>query len=138
MAKPSRPFVLTLVLISTAFVWFLRMWAIPSSPPNTNVNRCQSQLQRLYFALEVYRVELGQALSRNTPETLDMLTGGNASHRRFLDRQAFRTSPAGTCLDPWGTPYRITIETTTTKVRSAGPDRVMFTPDDVVPDSPEP
>ena len=132
MTKPSRPFLLTLVLIFIAFAWAMSPWGLRSFPPDPALDRCRSELQRLWFALEVYRAEFGQQLSRNTSDTLDMLAGGNAEHRRFLDRHSFRTSPAGTCLDPWGTPYRIATEGKLTKLRSAGPDGIMFTPDDPI------
>lgn len=69
-----------------------------------------------------------------------ILTGRNPLHLLFLRPDHPALSPDGHLRDRWGTPYFIhPLGRNVFEVRSAGPDRKLFTEDDVLwtPSSPE-
>ncbi|MBS0659828.1 MAG: hypothetical protein JSR82_16435 [Verrucomicrobia bacterium] len=64
---------------------------------------------------------------------VNALAGNNPRGLPILDRDSPRVSPRGELLDPWGTPYFFhLIDRNYLEIRSAGPDRQMYTADDVV------
>lgn len=61
---------------------------------------------------------------------IEALTNRHSPHA--LDDQRIRGLQAHYAVDPWGNAYRIESSKTDASVRSAGPDRVLDTDDDVV------
>jgi len=68
------------------------------------------------------------------PEITRQLSGGNPRHINFLDAQAgMQVNNNGELIDPWGTPYFFhQISGTEMEIHSAGPDKLMWTSDDLV------
>jgi hypothetical protein len=68
------------------------------------------------------------------PEITSQLSGNNPKHINFLEaRPGMRVDENGELVDPWGTPYFFhQLSGTDTEVRSAGPDRILWTSDDLV------
>jgi hypothetical protein len=62
------------------------------------------------------------------------LNGDNPAHARFLDGiPGQQIDSNGELVDPWGTPYFFhQLSGSDMEVRSAGPDRKMWTSDDIV------
>jgi hypothetical protein len=62
------------------------------------------------------------------------LTGNNPTHANFLNGiPGQRIDSSGELVDPWGTPYFFhQLSGRDMEVRSAGPDRIMWTGDDVI------
>ena len=62
------------------------------------------------------------------------LNGDNPGHARFLDGiPGQQINSNGQLVDPWGTPYFFhQLSGSDMEVRSAGPDRIMWTSDDIV------
>jgi hypothetical protein len=62
------------------------------------------------------------------------LDGDNPKQARFLKPEAgMRTNPQGELIDPWGTPYFFhQLSGHEMEIRSAGPDKIMWTSDDLV------
>ena len=61
------------------------------------------------------------------------LTGSNARSIALLPRRHPAINTAGELIDRWGTPYFFhQLSGTRMEIRSAGPDRVLHTDDDVV------
>jgi hypothetical protein len=66
-------------------------------------------------------------------EITQELQGENPKHINFLSVDGNRVNSQGELVDLWGTPYFFhQISGTETEIRSAGPDRVMYTGDDLV------
>ena len=67
------------------------------------------------------------------PEITTALQGENPKHINFLKPDGNRVNSRGELVDVWGTPYFFhQLSGTEMEIRSAGPDRIMYTPDDLV------
>lgn len=68
------------------------------------------------------------------PEITAALTGSNPKHINFLsDQVGMRINDKGELVDTWGTPYFFhQLSGTVMEIHSAGPDKVMWTSDDLV------
>jgi hypothetical protein len=67
------------------------------------------------------------------PEITSALGGNNPRKINFLKADGNRVNANGELVDPWGTPYFFhQLSGTQMEIRSAGPDRVMYTVDDLV------
>jgi hypothetical protein len=80
----------------------------------------------------------GSTMSGNpvgtNPEITSALNGNNPKQARFLDPDAgLRINDKGELIDPWGTPYFFhQLSGAEMEIRSAGPDKTMWTADDLV------
>jgi hypothetical protein len=67
------------------------------------------------------------------PEITKQLGGDNPKQVNFLKADGNRVNANGELVDAWGTPYFFhQLSGTEMEIRSAGPDRVMWTLDDLV------
>jgi len=67
------------------------------------------------------------------PEITRALAGDNPKQINFLKADGNRVNTQGELVDPWGTPYFFhQLSAAEMEVRSAGPDRKMWTSDDLV------
>jgi hypothetical protein len=68
------------------------------------------------------------------PEITAALNGDNPKGVHFLDpEKGMRVDSKGELVDPWGTPFFFhQLSGTETEIRSAGPDKQMWTGDDLV------
>jgi len=68
------------------------------------------------------------------PEITAALNGDNPKGVHFLDpEKGMRVNAQGELVDPWGTPFFFhQLSGTQTEIRSAGPDKQMWTVDDLV------
>lgn len=68
------------------------------------------------------------------PEITAALNGNNPKGANFIQPDAgMRINAKGELVDPWGTPYFFhQLSGTEMEIHSAGPDRVMWTADDLV------
>jgi len=68
------------------------------------------------------------------PEITRALNGGNPRHVNFLQPDSGnRINENGELVDPWGTPYFFhQLSASDMEVRSAGPDKILYTQDDLV------
>jgi hypothetical protein len=91
-------------------------------------------LERMSGAIRQYgRMFGGNAVGTN-PEITAALVGGNPKGINFIKaEEGMRINGNGELVDPWGTPYFFhQLSGTDTEVRSAGPDGIMWTSDDLV------
>jgi hypothetical protein len=67
-------------------------------------------------------------------EITSQLNGGNPKQVNFIQADAgMRINEKGELVDPWGTPYFFhQLSGRETEIRSAGPDKIMWTADDLV------
>jgi hypothetical protein len=69
----------------------------------------------------------------NNAEITAALDGNNPRHIHFLKADGNRVNENGELVDVWGTPYFFhQLSGTQMEIRSAGPDRIMYTLDDLV------
>jgi hypothetical protein len=83
-------------------------------------------------------INYGSTFSGNpvgtNPEIAAALNGENPKQIKFIDPEAgLRINGKGELVDPWGTPFFFhQLSATDTEIRSAGPDKIMWTRDDLV------
>jgi hypothetical protein len=101
--------------------------------PPTNIEP-QIVLENMRRAI----VNYGSTFSGNpvgsNPEIAAALNGENPKQIKFIDPEnGLRINGKGELVDPWGTPFFFhQLSATDMEVRSAGPDKIMWTADDLV------
>jgi len=90
--------------------------------------------------LDAYRRGLGAyPTGEDNRQIVNALLGANAQHLPFIPVDHARINARGEIVDAWNTPFFFHLEShDSIQVRSAGPDRVMFTADDIVAATPQP
>lgn len=92
----------------------------------------QNDLDQVAFALRDYRLALSQNPTGTNAEITACLMGNNLKQTRFEIPEGSRVENGEMC-DFWGTPYFFhQIDALTMEIRSAGPDRQMWTGDDIL------
>jgi hypothetical protein len=90
-------------------------------------------LENMRTAIRQYGTMFGGNPVGTNPEITKALEGDNPKHVNFLKADGNRVNANGELVDPWGTPYFFhQLSGSETEIRSAGPDRVMYTSDDLV------
>ena len=91
-------------------------------------------LENVRTAVRQYGSQFGGNPVGTNPEITSALNGGNPKQARFLNPDAgMRINAKGELIDPWGTPYFFhQLSGTDMEIRSAGPDKRMWTADDLV------
>ena len=91
----------------------------------------EAALESLRIAVRSYGSRFGGNPVGNNAEITRALTGDNSKHVRFLDEAHYNDK--GELIDGWSTPYFFhQLSGRETEIRSAGPDRRMWTADDIV------
>jgi hypothetical protein len=109
----------------------------PAGPPAaleiTNMP-AETAIENMSRAIRQYGQMFGGNPVGTNPEFARELGGDNPKHINFISTDSgMRLDADGELVDPWGTPYFFhQISGDDTEVRSAGPDRVMYTSDDIV------
>lgn len=122
-----------------------RAAALPQSPPTAAVPPRPApppaaaaapvvpdiEIEEVHTTIRDYRLQFdGNPVGTNA-EITTALAGDNPKHTDFLTGRDFRRNGNGELVDRWGTPYFFhQISADIMEVRSAGPDRVMWTEDD--------
>jgi hypothetical protein len=91
-------------------------------------------LQNMSRAIRQYGEMFGGNPVGNNQEITSELSGKNPKHIDFISADAgMIVNGDGELVDPWGTPYFFhQLSGADTEIHSAGPDRVMWTSDDIV------
>jgi hypothetical protein len=99
----------------------------PGVPPEILV-------QNVRRAIRQYGAMFGGNPVGTNPEITAQLSGKNPKGVNFINADAgMRVNAQGEMVDSWGTPlFFHQLSGTDTEVRSAGPDKVMWTSDDLV------
>jgi hypothetical protein len=94
----------------------------------------QIVLQNVRHAITQYGAMFGGNPVGTNPEITAALAGDNPKQINFIKPGAgMRINESGELIDIWGTPlFFHQLSGTDTEVRSAGPDRKMWTPDDLL------
>jgi len=91
-------------------------------------------LENVSRALRQYGAQFGGNPVGTNPEITAALNGGNPKQVNFINPEAgMQINGNGEMVDVWGTPlFFHQLSGSETDVRSAGPDKIMWTPDDLV------
>jgi hypothetical protein len=94
----------------------------------------QTVLENTRRAIVNYGSTFGGNPVGTNPEITAALNGQNPKQIKFIDAEAgLRVNGKGELVDSWGTPFFFhQLSATDMEVRSAGPDRIMWTADDLV------
>lgn len=105
----------------------------PHLPEYTNLEPA-IVLDRLRHALHDYGAMFGGNPVGSNSEITGQLNGKNPKQANFIQSEAgMRLDEHGELVDPWGTPYFFhQLSGTRMEIRSAGPDKVLWTADDLV------
>jgi hypothetical protein len=104
-------------------------------PQSTPVNiASETLIENTRTAIRNYGSRFGGNPVGTNPEITAALNGDNPGGVKFLDpEQGMRINGKGELVDPWGTPlFFHQLSGTETEIRSAGPDKQMWTQDDLV------
>ena len=106
----------------------------PPSPPEITNMPPETAIENMSRTIRQYGQMFGGNPVGTNPEFAKQLGGDNSKHINFISTDSgMRLDGDGELVDPWGTPYFFhQISGSDTEVRSAGPDRVMYTSDDIV------
>jgi hypothetical protein len=91
-------------------------------------------MQNMGRAIRQYGEMFGGNPVGDNQEITAELNGKNPKHINFISTDAgMRIDENGELVDPWGTPYFFhQLSGADTEIHSAGPDRIMWTEDDIV------
>jgi hypothetical protein len=109
----------------------------PAGPPSplqfTNLEPA-TVVQNVSRAIRQYGEMFGGNPVGNNEEITAELSGKNPKHINFISTDAgMRVNDNGELVDPWGTPYFFhQLSGADTEIHSAGPDRKLWTADDIV------
>jgi hypothetical protein len=94
----------------------------------------ETVLENMRRAVRQYGEMFGGNPVGTNPEITAQLAGDNPKHINFTTAQpGLHANEKGELVDPWGTPYFFhQISGSEMEIHSAGPDKVMWTSDDLV------
>jgi hypothetical protein len=91
-------------------------------------------LGKMRIVVHQYQSMFGENPTGTNPEITDALNGGNPKQARLINEESgLRINGRGELVDSWGTPFFFhQLSGTEMEIRSAGPDKKMWTADDLV------
>ena len=91
-------------------------------------------LRNMRVTINQYRSMFGENPVGTNPEITKALNGDNPKQARFIKEElGLRINGRGELVDYWGTPFFFhQLSGTEMEIHSAGPDKVMWTADDLV------
>ena len=106
--------------------------AAPESRPDWQVQGT-AELAKVQAMLRDFRTRMGENPVGSNAEIMKALMGGNPVGARLGPIDGQGINEQGELVDRWGTPYFFhQLSKNSMEVRSAGPDRKMWTADDLV------
>jgi hypothetical protein len=112
-----------------------RAGAVPPAPATPSADIPPAIfVQNVRRAINQFGAMFGGNPVGTNPEITAQLNGGNPKGINFIDPEAgMRINGNGELVDSWGTPlFFHQLSANDTEVRSAGPDKTMWTGDDLV------
>ena len=93
----------------------------------------QTEIDNVKLLIRDYRLALGENPVGSNAEITKALLGANAKKTKFVVPGDARLNDKGELVDPWRTPYFFhQLSAREMEIRSAGPDRRLWTDDDIV------
>jgi hypothetical protein len=91
------------------------------------------EMDDVQFMLRDYRTKLGGNPEGTNAEIMKEISGGNRAQAKFGPLDGQKLNDQGELIDRWGSAYFFhQLSMNQTELRSAGPDRTMWTTDDLV------
>ncbi len=105
----------------------------PVPQPGGTLAEVRDEIENIQFALRDYRTSLGENPIGNNAEITKALLGDNLKQVKIPLPPGATVNGEGQMCDRWGKPYFFhQLSAKQMEVRSAGPDREMWTGDDLV------
>lgn len=105
----------------------------PSPPDPLADDPARQEAEAIALNIRQYMLRFGGNPVGTNAEIVAELNGGNPKNARYLPSELMRLNDQGELIDRWGTPYFFHQEASDKmEVRSAGPDKKLFTSDDLV------
>lgn len=93
----------------------------------------RAEVEGVRLMLGAFRTRLGENPVGSNAEIMRAVMGGNPANARLGPPEGQSLNEKGELVDRWGTPYFFhQVSKAEMEIRSAGPDRTMWTPDDLV------
>ena len=90
-------------------------------------------LEKVNLMLRDYRTLMGGNPVGTNAEIMKAVMGGNPKHAQLGPPEGLHVNSNGELIDRWGTPFFFhQMSARDMQIRSAGPDRIMWTGDDVI------
>ena len=97
------------------------------------IEKAAIEVDKVGLMLRDYRTRMGENPVGTNAEIMKAVMGGNPKQARLGPPEGQQINGDGELLDQWGTPYFFhQMSKSDMEIRSAGPDRKMWTADDVV------
>jgi hypothetical protein len=105
-----------------------------AGPPDFDEPSPQAVIENMRGSFRDYQSMFGGNPVGTNPEITKSLNGDNPRHATFIHPEdGLRINDRGELIDPWGTPFFFhQLSAREMEIHSAGPDRVMWTADDLV------
>jgi hypothetical protein len=88
----------------------------------------EQEMDTLLFVITEYRKQIGVYPPVEPSQLAKAITGSNPQNIRYMNWVGSEIPPL--LMDPWGTPYNVTILGNNINIRCAGPDKSFGTKDD--------
>jgi hypothetical protein len=96
-------------------------------------SHAQHDMLRIEWSIEAYHDEYRNYPTGDNAAVFSTLQGSNANRVVFLQVKPWQINSDGQFVDPWGTPYDISVSTNENlRIRSAGPNGRFGDSDDMV------
>jgi hypothetical protein len=97
------------------------------------IARATVELDKVGLMLRDYRTLMGENPSGTNAEIMKTVMGGNPKKAQLGPPEGQVVNGNGDLVDRWGTPYFFhQLSSTNMEIRSAGPDRILWTDDDLI------
>src|SRR4051794_23509189 len=105
----------------------------PTASPIPPDAEAMIEIDKVNLMIRDYRTIAGENPVGTNAEIMAAVTGKNPRHAKLGPPDGMQLNEKGELIDRWGTPYFFhQISRDHMEIRSAGPDRVMWTEDDPV------
>ncbi len=110
----------------------LRPAPSPGASDQATLDAATIDIQKVYLMLRDYRTLMGGNPVGTNAEIMKAIMGGNPRGAQLGPPEGMRVNSTGELVDRWGTPlFFHQMSASDMQIRSAGPDRMMWTADDV-------
>jgi hypothetical protein len=105
----------------------------PAASTQESPGAILTEMETVKFFLRDFRAALGENPVGNNAEIAKALMGANAKKSKFVLPGDSHLNASGELVDAWGTPYFFhALSAREMEIHSAGPDKQMWTSDDIV------
>ena len=106
---------------------------VPKAPPPTPEPQAAIELDKVRLMLRDYRTLYHENPVGTNAEIMKAVMGGNPKQAQLGPPEGQSMSADGQVVDRWGTPYFFhQLSSDLMEIRSAGPDKTLWTSDDIV------